>query len=62
MKKQLIIYMILIIIFVAYNLFFQVADERTNTVINILFSSFLFLYIGYIAYVILRKLKKARGK
>lgn len=54
--------MILIIIFVVYNLFFQVADERINTVINILFSSFLFLYIGYIAYVILRKLKKARGK
>ncbi len=60
MKKQLILYMILIMIFVVYNLFFQVSDERINTIINILFASFLFLYIGYIAFVILRKLKKSK--
>ncbi|SDE30094.1 hypothetical protein [Riemerella columbipharyngis] len=58
MKKQLIVYAILILAFFAYNLFFQVKDYKISTAINILFGSFLFLYIAYIAYVILRKLKK----
>ena len=58
MKKQLYIYLFLILAFIAYNLFFQVQDERTNSLINILFASFLFLYIGYIAYVVLKRLKK----
>jgi hypothetical protein len=57
MKKQLYIYVSLIVIFIGYNQFFQVEDERTNSIINILFASFLFLYIGYIAFLVLKKLK-----
>ncbi len=52
----------MIIAFIAYNQFFQIEDERVNTVINILFASFLFLYIAYIAWVVLKKIKKASGK
>lgn len=62
MKKQLIIYVLIILAFVAYNQFFQVQDERINTVINILFGSFLFLYIGYVAYTVLKKLKDTGKK
>lgn len=60
MKTQLYIYAVLIAIFIAYNQFFQVEDERLNSIINILFASFLFLYIGYLAYLVLQKLKKSR--
>ncbi|WKS95693.1 hypothetical protein [Riemerella columbina] len=58
MKKQLYIYMALILLFVGYNLFFKTDNERLNTLINILFSSLLFLYLAYLALVILKKLKK----
>ena len=57
MKKQLYFYMAMIIAFIAYNQFFQDQDERMNSIINILFASFLFLYIGYLAYLILKRLK-----
>lgn len=40
MKKQLIIYAILIVIFFAYNQFFRVKDDQLNDLINIIFSSF----------------------
>ena len=62
MKKQLYIYLVLIMAFIVYNQFFQVQDERMNSLINILFASFLFLYIGYIAYVVLKRLKKSSKK
>lgn len=62
MKKQLYIYLAMIIAFIAYNQFFQVPDERLNTLINILFSSFLFLYIGYVAYLVLKRLKNSGKK
>lgn len=58
MKKQLYIYSVLVLAFIVYNQFFQVRDERMNHLINILFASFLFLYIGYLAYLVLQKLKK----
>ncbi|MGV8915259.1 MAG: hypothetical protein ACOH1X_07410 [Kaistella sp.] len=61
MKNQLYVYVVLIMAFVAYNQFFQVEDERMNSIINILFASFLFLYITYLAYLVLRKLKN-KGK
>lgn len=57
MKNQLYIYVLIILAFVGYNQFFQVQDERLNSVINILFASVLFLYIGYIAYLVLKRLK-----
>lgn len=62
MKKQLYIYIGIIAIFIIYNQFFSVEDERLNTIINILFASFLFLYMGYLAYVALRRLKNTSKK
>ena len=62
MKKQLTIYIVIILAFVAYNQFFQVQDERVNSIINILFASFLFLYIGFVAYTVLKRLKNTGKK
>ena len=62
MKKQLSVYLLLIVAFIVYNQFFQVADERTNSLINILFASFLFLYIGYLAFLVLKRMKNAGKK
>lgn len=62
MKKQLYVYAILVIAFIVYNQFFQIEDERTNAIVNILFASVLFLYIGYMAYVLLKRLKERSGK
>ena len=47
MKTQLYYYIGIIIMYVMYNQFFQVKDEKTNAIINILFASFLFGYIAY---------------
>ncbi len=58
MKPQLIIFAILIVGFISYNLFFQSPDDKTNTVINIAFASILFGYISFIAYTLLKKIKK----
>ncbi|MDO4225430.1 MAG: hypothetical protein Q4C75_06015 [Bergeyella zoohelcum] len=62
MKKQLSIYAVLVFIFIAYNSFFQVKDERLNTLINIIYTSVLFLYIGYIAWVVLKKIGQQKKK
>nr|WP_315032915.1 hypothetical protein [uncultured Chryseobacterium sp.] len=58
MKPQLIIFAILIAGFIVYNFFFQSQDDKTNTVINILFASILFGYISFMAYSLLKKMKK----
>lgn len=62
MKRHLYIYGLLILIFISYNQFFRVEDERIDTIINILFASFLFLYIGFLAFTLLNKLKKSSKK
>lgn len=62
MKKQLYIYGTLVLAFILYNQFFQVGDQRTNEIINILFASFLFLYIGYLAYLLLKRIKDTSKK
>lgn len=62
MKRQLYFYIAMILAFIAYNQFFQVQDERLNALINILFASFLFLYIGYVAYLVLRRMKNSGKK
>ena len=62
MKKQLYIYVAMILAFIAYNQYFQVEDEQMNAIINILFASFLFLFIGYVAYVVLKRLKDTTKK
>lgn len=58
MKPQLIIFAILIAGFIIYNFFLQSQDDRTNTVINIIFASLLFGYISFMAYSLLKKMKK----
>ncbi|WP_294300050.1 hypothetical protein [uncultured Chryseobacterium sp.] len=58
MKPHLIVFGILIAGFIAYNLFLQAADERTNTAVNIIYASVLFAYISFMAYSLLRKMKK----
>ncbi|MFC3160749.1 hypothetical protein SAMN05443633_10592 [Chryseobacterium arachidis] len=58
MRPQLIIFGILIAGFIIYNLFFQLADDRTNTAVNIFYGSILFAYISFMAYSLLRKMKK----
>ncbi|UKB84697.1 hypothetical protein LF887_03365 [Chryseobacterium sp. MEBOG06] len=58
MKPQLIIFTVLIAGFIIYNLFFQLQDDRMNTIINIALASILFGYISFMAYSLLKKMKK----
>jgi len=58
MKPHLIVFAILIAIFIAYNFFFRIEDDRMNTVVNIILSSILFGYISFMAYSLLKKMKK----
>ncbi|WP_185113887.1 hypothetical protein [Chryseobacterium indologenes] len=58
MKPQLIIFAVLIAAFLIYNFFFQLEDDRTNTIVNIMFASILFGYISFMAYSLLKKMKK----
>lgn len=60
MKKHLYIYAVLVILFIVYNLFFQIQDERTNTAVNILLGSIIFGYIAYMAVVLLKKMKSKK--
>lgn len=62
MKKHLYIYGILILIFVVYNLFFRVEDERTDAAINILATAIIFQYIAWMAFVLLKKMRNKQGK
>nr|WP_245169052.1 hypothetical protein [Marnyiella aurantia] len=62
MKKQLIIYAALILAFIIYNQFFQVPDGRLNDIINIIFSSILFLYIAYLGFLALKKIRNISKK
>lgn len=57
MKKQLAIYGILIILFIIYNFFLKVDNDRINTAINIVITSIIFGYISYMALVLLKKMK-----
>ena len=57
MKTQLYYYIGIILMYIIYNQFFQIKDEKTNAIINILFASFLFGYIAFIAFKVLKKLK-----
>lgn len=58
MKPHLIVFGILIAGYIGYNLFFKVADDKTNTIINIVYASIIFAYISYMAFSVLRKMKK----
>ncbi|MGN7759713.1 MULTISPECIES: hypothetical protein [Chryseobacterium] len=58
MKPHLIVFAVLIAAFIAYNLFFRIEDDRMNTVVNITLASILFGYISFMAYSLLKKMKK----
>ena len=58
MKPQLIIFGILVAGYIIYNLFFQIADDKTNTAVNIIYASVVFGYISFMAYSLLKKLRK----
>jgi hypothetical protein len=58
MKPHLIVFAILITAFITYNFFFQIEDDRTNTAVNIILASVLFGYIAFMAYSLLKKMKK----
>ncbi|NML55800.1 hypothetical protein [Chryseobacterium cheonjiense] len=58
MKPQLIIFGVLVAGYIIYNLFLQIPDDRTNTVVNILFASIIFAYIAFMAFSLLKKMKK----
>ena len=58
MKKHLIFYGLLILIFVLYNFLFKAEDPRADAAISIVLASILFGYIAWMAFMLLRKMKK----
>nr|WP_314496756.1 hypothetical protein [uncultured Chryseobacterium sp.] len=58
MKIHLIVFAVLIAGFISYNLFLKTEDDRTNTIVNILYASVLFAYISFMAFSLLKKMKK----
>ncbi|MEC5393833.1 hypothetical protein [Bergeyella sp. RCAD1439] len=60
MKKQLFLYAVLVLGFILYNAFFRSEDQRMDTLINILYTSLLFLYMGYMAFIVLRRMKQRK--
>lgn len=58
MKPHLIIFAILIAGLIIYNFFFRIEDDRMNTVVNIMYASVLFGYISFMAFSVLKKMKK----
>ena len=58
MKAQIYNYAGIIILYILYNQFFRVQDEKTNTIINILFASVMFGYMAYMAKKKKKKMKK----
>ncbi|SEM64587.1 hypothetical protein [Chryseobacterium taichungense] len=58
MKIHLIIFGVLIAGFIIFNIFLQSGDDRTDTAINIIYASVLFAYISFMAFSLLKKMKK----
>jgi hypothetical protein len=58
MKPQLFIFGILVVGYIVYNLFFQIEDDKINTAVNIIYASIIFAYISFMAYSLLRKMKR----
>ncbi|WP_407403169.1 hypothetical protein [Chryseobacterium sp.] len=58
MKPHLVVFAILIVGYIGYNLFFKVADDKINTIINIVYASLIFGYISFMAFSVLKKMKK----
>lgn len=60
MRKHIYIYGFLILLFIGFNLFFELKDPVMNDAANILFGSILFLYMAYMAWLILKRMKNTR--
>ncbi|MEA1850420.1 hypothetical protein U9K52_16010 [Chryseobacterium sp. MHB01] len=58
MKIRLIIFGVLIAGFVVFNLFLQTGNEKTDTAVNIIYASILFGYISFMAFSLIKKMKK----
>ncbi|SFH79215.1 hypothetical protein [Halpernia frigidisoli] len=58
MKKQLTVYGILILIYLTYNFFFKIQDDKINAAIDIIFASLIFGYISYLAFTVLKRMNK----
>jgi len=58
MKIHLIIFGILIAGFIGFNLFLQTGNDRTDTAVNIIYASILFGYISFMAFSLLKKMRK----
>ncbi|WP_346984178.1 hypothetical protein [Chryseobacterium sp. POE27] len=58
MKIHLIIFGVLIAGFIIFNIFLQSGDDRTDTAINIIYASILFAYISFMAFSLLKKMRK----
>ncbi|SMP31245.1 hypothetical protein [Chryseobacterium profundimaris] len=58
MKTHIIFFGVLIAGFIVFNLFFQTGNDRTDTAINIIYASVLFGYISFMAFSLLKKMKK----
>ncbi|MDL1914179.1 MAG: hypothetical protein FDW93_06635 [Bergeyella sp.] len=62
MKKNIAIYLVLILLYVYYNLFFPAAENRIRTAVNLLIGSFLMAYMACIAYSYLKNPEKKRKR
>ncbi|WP_199897991.1 hypothetical protein [Flavobacterium sp. B17] len=58
MKIHLIVFGILIAGFIIFNIFLQSGNDRTDTAINIIYASILFAYISFMAFSLLKKMRK----
>jgi len=58
MKIHLFVFGILIAGFIIFNIFLQSGDDRTDTAINIIYASVLFGYISFMAFSLLKKMRK----
>ncbi len=58
MKTHIIIFGVLIAGFIAFNFFLQTGNDRTDTAVNIIYASVLFGYISFMAFSLLKKMKK----
>lgn len=60
MKLHLYVYGVIILLFIIYNLAFPIQDIRLHNVVNIIWVSVIFLYIAFMAIVVLKKMKNKK--
>lgn len=60
MKHHIYFYGVLVLAYLGFNFFLHPEDDRLNTAINIVFASIIFLYISYMAFVLMKRMKKGK--